>query len=104
MLDLDVDPKLAWALAHRAAFPVDVNRASKDMLLRVPGFGTKSVSRILTARRNGALGYEDLRRIGASVRKAKPFIIARDWRPGGLTDAENLRARFAPPPEQLQLI
>ena len=104
MLDLQVDPKLAWALANRHAFPVDVNRAPREMLLRVPGFGTKSVSRILAARRNGALGYEDLRRIGASVRKAKPFVITRDWRPGALTDAANLRARFAPPPEQLQLI
>ena len=104
MLDLEVDPKLAWALAHRAAFPVDVNRAGREMLLRVPGYGTKSVGRILAARRSGALGYDDLRRIGASVRKAKPFIVARDWTPGSLTDAENLRARFAPPPEQLQLI
>ena len=76
----------------------------KETLLRVPGFGTKSVGRILSARRNGALGYYDLRRIGASVRKAKPFIVARDWCPGSLTDAENLRARFAPPAEQLQLI
>ncbi len=104
MLDLEVDPKLAWALANRHVFPVDVNRAGKDMLLRVPGFGTKSVGRILSARRSGALGWTDLRRLGAQVRKAQPFIVARDWRPGALTDAENLRARFAPPPEQLQLI
>ncbi|KIN74951.1 Radical SAM [Sulfitobacter noctilucae] len=104
MLDLEVDPKLAWALANRHVFPVDINRASRDMLLRVPGFGTKSVSRILAARRNGALGYGDLRRIGALVNKAKPFIIARDWQPGSMTDAANLRARFAPPAEQLQLI
>ena len=104
MLDLDIDPKLAWALANRHAFPVDVNRAGRDMLLRVPGFGTKTVARILTARRNGALGYADLIRIGALVKKAKPFIITRDWSPGGLSDAANLRARFAPPPEQLALI
>jgi len=103
MLDLDVDPKLAWALVHRAAFPVDVNRAGRDMLLRVPGFGTKSVNRILSARRSGSLGFDDLRRIGALVNKAKPFIVTCDWQPGGLTDAANLRARFAPPPEQLQL-
>lgn len=103
MLDLEIDPKLAWALANRAAFPVDVNKATREMLLRVPGFGTKSVHRILKARRNGALGYDDLRRIGALVKKAKPFIVARDWQPGGLTDAANLRARFAPPPEQLSL-
>ncbi|WP_299872735.1 putative DNA modification/repair radical SAM protein [uncultured Sulfitobacter sp.] len=103
MLDLEIDPKLAWALANRHAFPVDVNRAGRETLLRVPGFGTKSVGRILSARRNGALGYDDLRRIGALVKKAKPFIVARDWQPGGLTDAANLRARFAPPPEQLSL-
>jgi putative DNA modification/repair radical SAM protein len=103
MLDLDMDPKLAWALANRAVFPVDVNRATREMLLRVPGFGTKSVGRILSARRNGALRYDDLRRIGASLRKAQPFIVARDWQPGSMTDAENLRARFAPPAEQLQL-
>lgn len=104
MLDLDIDPKLAWALSHRAAFPVDVNRANRGMLLRVPGFGTKSVARILAARRNGALGYDDLRRIGAQMRKANPFITARDWHPSGMTDAANLRARFAPPPEQLSLL
>lgn len=104
MLDLEIDPKLAWALANRHAFPVDVNRAGRDALLRVPGFGTKSVARIIAARRGGALGYDDLRRIGALVRKAKPFITARDWSPGSMTDAANLRARFAPPPEQLSLI
>ncbi|MBD3665933.1 putative DNA modification/repair radical SAM protein [Sulfitobacter sp. TSTF-M16] len=104
MLDLEIDPKLAWALAHREAFPVDVNRASRENLLRVPGFGTKSVGRILSARRSGALGYGDLRRIGALMNKAKPFIVARDWTPGSLTDAANLRARFTPPPEQLSLL
>lgn len=103
MLDLDIDPKLAWALANRGSFPVDVNTASRDLLLRVPGLGTKSVSRILAARRSGSLGYDDLRRLGALVKKAKPFISTRDWHPGGLTDTANLRARFAPPPEQLQL-
>ncbi|MAM24584.1 MAG: putative DNA modification/repair radical SAM protein [Rhodobacteraceae bacterium] len=103
MLDLDIDPKLAWALANRGSFPVDVNTASRDLLLRVPGLGTKSVSRILGARRSGSLGYDDLRRLGALVKKAKPFISTRDWHPGRLTDTANLRARFTPPPEQLQL-
>lgn len=103
MLDLDIDPKLAWALANRGSFPVDVNTASRDLLLRVPGLGTKSVSRILAARQSGSLGYDDLRRLGALVKKAKPFISTRDWHPGRLTDTANLRARFAPPPEQLQL-
>ncbi|MEP5008447.1 putative DNA modification/repair radical SAM protein, partial [Roseobacter sp.] len=102
-LDLDVDPKLAWALAHRADFPVDVNRASRELLLRVPGFGVKTVKRILGTRRHRRIRYEDLIRIGASVKKAQSFIVADGWTPGALTDSANLRARFAPPPEQLSL-
>ncbi|MEO0636347.1 MAG: putative DNA modification/repair radical SAM protein [Pseudomonadota bacterium] len=102
-LDLEVDPKLAWALANRHQFPVDVNRADKEMLLRVPGFGTRTVGRILASRRNRSLRYEDLKRIGALVSKAKPFIMAVDWTPGFMTDDQHLRSRFAPP-QQLALI
>ena len=51
MLPLDIDPKLAWALRHRDRFPLDVNRASREELLRVPGFGTKAVDRIIATRR-----------------------------------------------------
>jgi len=104
MLDLGVDPKLGWALAHRAAFPVDVNRAPREMLLRVPGFGIRSVGRILAARRHRRLGWDDLVRIGASMRKARPFVTLPGWSPGRLTDSTDLRARFAPPPEQLSLL
>ncbi|MFQ1701785.1 putative DNA modification/repair radical SAM protein [Loktanella agnita] len=103
-LDLDMDPKLAWALQHRAHFPVDVNRADREMLLRVPGLGTRTVGRILSTRRHRRLRYDDLLRMGASLKKAQAFICAADWTPGGLTDAPRLRARFAPPPEQLQLL
>ncbi|MFW2541809.1 putative DNA modification/repair radical SAM protein [Primorskyibacter sp. 2E107] len=102
-LDLDVDPKLAWALAHRGQFPVDVNRAGKEMLLRVPGFGTKTVGRILKARRSGVLRYGDLLRIGAIMGKAKSFVSTPDWSPGALTDSDGLRAKFLPQPEQLSL-
>ncbi|WP_162630667.1 putative DNA modification/repair radical SAM protein [Paracoccus endophyticus] len=103
-LDLAVDPKLAWALANRADFPLDVNRAPREALLRVPGFGTKTVSRILSARRHGALRYDDLVRMGAGMKKARAFVRLPGWTPGALTDSADLRARFAPPPEQLQLI
>ena len=103
MLDLDVDPKLAWALENRAAFPVDVNRADREALLRVPGFGTKTVGRLLAARRHRTLRYEDLKAMGAVMKNAAPFITAAGWSPRGLTDASALRARFAPPPEQLSL-
>ncbi|MBS1300890.1 putative DNA modification/repair radical SAM protein [Loktanella sp. SALINAS62] len=102
-LDLAIDPKLAWALANRDHFPLDVNRASRELLLRVPGFGTKSVGRILTTRRHRTLRYDDLLRLGASMKKAQAFITCADWTPGALTDSEGLRARFAPPPEQLSL-
>ncbi|MBR2573160.1 MAG: putative DNA modification/repair radical SAM protein [Loktanella sp.] len=103
-LDLELDPKLAWALQHRAQFPVDVNRASRDMLLRVPGFGTRIVDRIIATRRNGALRYEDLVRMGALMKKAKAFVSMPGWTPAAMTDSVDLRARFAPPPQQLQLI
>ncbi|RYH03858.1 putative DNA modification/repair radical SAM protein [Salipiger sp. IMCC34102] len=102
-LDLDIDPKLAWALRNRDQFPVDVNRAPRELLLRVPGFGTKTVGRILTTRRHRSLRYDDLLRLGASLKKAQAFVTCADWTPGGLTDSANLRARFAPPPEQLSL-
>ncbi|MFT3690334.1 putative DNA modification/repair radical SAM protein [Paenirhodobacter sp.] len=103
-LDLEIDPKLAWALQHRGLFPLDVNRAGKDMLLRVPGFGTRTVARILAARRGRTLRYEDLARMGALMKKARPFVTLPGWSPGALTDSADLRARFAPPPEQLRLL
>ena len=103
-LDLAVDPKLAWALANRHLFPLDVNRAEREMLLRIPGVGVRSVNRILATRRHRTLRYEDLVRIGANMKQARPFLTALDWHPRALTDSADLRARFAPPPEQLQLI
>ena len=102
-LDLELDPKLAWALANRHLFPVPVQTAEKALLLRIPGFGTKTVQRILTARRHRTLAWDDLKRIGANLKNAKPFITLRHWSPGALTDSADLRARFAPPPEQLSL-
>lgn len=104
MLDLDLDPKMAWAIAHRERFPVDVNRAPRELLLRVPGFGTRTVGRILDTRRHRTIRYDDLIRIGCVMRHARPFITLPDWTPGGQLDAANLRARFAPPPEQLSLL
>ena len=102
-LDLQIDPKLAWALANRHHFPLVVDRAEREMLLRVPGFGTKTVNRILTTRRHRNLRYDDLRRMGASMKKARNFISLVDWTPGALTDSADLRAKFTPPPKQLSL-
>lgn len=103
LLDLAIDPKLGWALAHRGAFPVDVNRADREMLLRVLGLGVKAVDRIVSARRQKALGLQDIARVTRSLEKCLPFIIARDWRPVVLADADGLRARFVPRTEQLDM-
>ena len=101
-LDLAIDPKLAWALAHRGEFPVDVNTAERERLLRTPGLGVRSVDRLLQARRLKALTLEDVRRIARRIDKLKPFIVAADWRPNALTDRADLRQRLAPP-RQLEL-
>ena len=74
MLALDIDPKLAWALAHREQFPVDLNRAPKEMLLRVPGLGTTSVKRLLQARRGRVLRIDDVARLKVPLAKLLPFI------------------------------
>ncbi|MBE7185623.1 MAG: putative DNA modification/repair radical SAM protein [Methylobacterium mesophilicum] len=103
MLDLAVDPKLAWALGHRAMFPVDVNRADRETLLRVPGLGVKSVDRLLSSRRHRRMRLEDVGRLCASITKVRPFITAADWSPGNLTDSAGLRGRLVPEPEQLSL-
>lgn len=102
-LDLAIDPKLAWALQNREHFPVDVNRADKMMLLRVPGLGVKGVQTIIKARRFAALRLADVETLCRSTAKMLPFIVTRDWTPGPTLDDANLYARFAPPPKQLDL-
>lgn len=69
-----LDPKCNWALNHLEYFPVEVNRASYDVLLRVPGIGYKSAGRIVKARRFGSLGFEDLRKMGVVLKRALYFI------------------------------
>jgi putative DNA modification/repair radical SAM protein len=103
MLPLDIDPKLAWALKFRASFPVDVNRAPREMLLRVPGLGVKAVSAILGARRWRRLSLADVGRLTVSVAKMRPFIVTDDWRPVALIDRVNLKSLVAPKREQLEL-
>ncbi len=103
MLDLAIDPKLAWALDNRGLFPLDVNRASREMLLRVPGFGTRSVDRILQSRRHRTLRLEDVGRICPSIAKVRPFIVAEGWTPGARLDSQTLREYLSPRPAQLDL-
>ena len=102
-LPLDIDPKLAWALRHRGMFPVDVNRAPREALLRVPGLGVKAVDRILASRRLRRLRLDDVARLTTSIAKLRPFLIASDWRPVHLTDRIDLKRSLGAAPSQLEL-
>lgn len=73
-LDLEVDPKLAWALRNREKFPVNINTAPREMILRIPGVGTRSVTKILMARRFQKLNLEHLKKMGVATNRAKYFI------------------------------
>lgn len=73
-LDLDIDPKLSWALRNRDLFPVDINKAGKEMIARVPGIGMKSVHKIIEARCFRKLNWEHLKKIGVALNRAKYFI------------------------------
>ena len=77
-LDLDIDPKLAWALRHPELFPVDVNRADYEMLMRVPGIGLKSARLIVASRRFSRLGYYQLKKMGIVMKKAQYFITCNE--------------------------
>lgn len=103
MLSLDIDPKLAWALKFREDFPVDVNRAPKEMLLRVPGLGTRAVKRILSSRRWRNLRLDDVARLTLSIAKVRPFITTIDWRPTLLTDRADLKIVVSAKKQQLEL-
>jgi len=102
MLPLDIDPKLAWALRNRARFPLDVNRASREDLLRVPGFGARTVNSIIAARRVSTLRLADLIRLHVPRSKALPFVVLPDHRPApAQLDGERLTQLFRPRAEQL---
>ncbi|QRM29508.1 putative DNA modification/repair radical SAM protein [Microvirga sp. VF16] len=103
MLNLDIDPKLAWALKNRHRFPVDVNRAEREMLLRVPGLGARAVDKIVVARRHTALRLDDIARLTSGLKRAKPFLITADHHPRAKLDQLDLRERLIEKPEQLSL-
>jgi len=103
MLDLDIDPKLAWALKNRHLFPVDVNKADREMLLRVPGLGARAVDRIVAARRHTTLRLGDVGRLTSSLKRARAFLVALDHHPKAQLDAGNLRQRLVEKPMQMSL-
>lgn len=102
------DPKCCWALYHPEQFPVEVNRAPYEMLLRVPGIGIKSARRIVQVRRVSALNYDTLKKLGVVLRRAQFFIVCGGKRREGLRFKENEIARYLlpdamPPVENRQL-
>jgi predicted DNA-binding helix-hairpin-helix protein len=103
MLDLDIDPKLAWALRNRDRFPLDVNTADYEMLLRVPGLGKRTVDRMVVARRHKTLRFDDIARLSGALTRARPFIVTPDYRPARDLDRLDLRARLTVKPKQLSL-
>ena len=104
LLDLTIDPKLAWALRHPDRFPVDLNRAPRELLLRVPGLGVRNVDRILSARIHRAVTLADLTTLRVALQKARPFVVTADYNPATRwLDRADLRALVAPKPVQLSL-
>jgi len=95
-LDLEIDPKLAWALRNRHLFPVDVNTADSAMILRIPGVGARSAERIVQARRFGSLTAEHLTQFGVVMKRAKHFLTARGMAPAklGELDAQQVRRQI----------
>ena len=90
-LDLQLDPKIAWALRHPEFFPMEINRASPEEILRIPGVGTLSAARIVRQRRVAALNYDDLKRMGVVLKRAKYFITVGGRYYGGRVQQEDLR-------------
>jgi predicted DNA-binding helix-hairpin-helix protein len=103
-LDLEIDPKLAWALRHREHFPVKLNKAARALLLRVPGLGVRNADRILQTRRWHSIRLTDLLCLKISLKKIMPFIETADHTPKKVGPVNhNLRALLAPPAMQLNL-
>ncbi len=103
-LDLELDPKTAWALSHREYFPVDINKASREQLLRVPGLGVRNVERIILMRPYHSLRLLDLAKLKVSIKKTKHFVVTADHNPDVYRlDSLQLRDRIKPAAVQLSL-
>ncbi|MTI59708.1 MAG: putative DNA modification/repair radical SAM protein [Firmicutes bacterium] len=88
--DADLDPKANWALNHLEVFPLEINTASYQQLLRIPGLGVKSARRIMSARKTGSIDYDDLKNFGTVLKKARYFITCRGKYYGGIPIREDL--------------
>ena len=103
MLDLQIDPKLAWALQHRELFPVDINRGAREALLRVPGLGVRAVKRIVAARRGRTIRLEDLQRLRVPLQRVLPFVVVPGHVPRQL-ETSGLERQLRGQPAQLSLL
>ena len=103
MLDLGMDPKLAWALKHRERFPVDVNTAPREDLLRVPGLGVKSVNKILQVRRLTRLDMAGIAKLARTTWTLEKFVAAEGWSPGAALDGAHLARAVKPAERQMSL-
>lgn len=103
-LSLEMDPKLAWAIANRHFFPIDVNLASREELLRVPGIGVRSVDKLLRIRRYHKIATSDLKKLRIAWKRAKSFVLTTDHNPG-LADLDkiDLAKKVQPASQQLML-
>ena len=103
-LDLDIDPKLSWALRNRHFFPIDLNRAPLEMLYRIPGLGIRNAKRITSIRRYSGIRMQDLIKLRVNLKKTLPFMITSDHNPASHEiDSDKIRAIHAPPAEQLEM-
>lgn len=95
MLDEKFDPKISWALRNIELFPVEINKVEYDMLIRVPGIGITGAKKIIRARKYRALGFEELKALNISLKKAANFILAKGrYYHGGSVDSENIKKRL----------
>ncbi|QOV90466.1 putative DNA modification/repair radical SAM protein [Humisphaera borealis] len=103
-LSLEMDPKLSWALRNRDRFPVDLNKAPRELLLRIPGLGVRNVDRIIQIRRHQSIRLDDLAKLRAPMRRIRAFVITADHNPEALRiDRDDLAHRVVTPHVQLEL-
>lgn len=93
-LDLEIDPKLSWALRNMDQFPVNINTADYHMILRVPGVGVRSALKIVAARKHAYLNYEQLKKLGIALNRAKYFIVCNNYYPVKDFDQNRLRSEI----------
>lgn len=103
-LEINIDPKTSWALRNPSYFPIDVNKASREQLLRIPGVGVQSVEKILRIRRHHRIRFDDLIRLRIAINRAKLFVITADY-PRQITSVDHIKLRslLVPTSHQLEL-